>query len=169
MTRMVKQHPVHEPIPAGWRKARQRKSLHQRFSVLIEPVKMTRPGPSEFALHCAVANFLNAVLLPEARLASTESDVAWTTFPAGGGGKARGGKLKRLGLKAGWPDIQLVWRGRFYGIELKQAKGRLSTDQVSTHRKLCHAGAWIVTCRSIEEVGDALRAWGIPTRQRKAT
>ena len=52
-------------------------------------------------------------------------DVLFTAFPAGGGGRVRGAKLKKAGLQAGWPDIQLVYQGRYFGLEVKTQTGRL--------------------------------------------
>jgi len=112
----------------------------------------------EDAFHADVAGWL-AWALP--------APAFWTTFPAGGGGFNRGLRLKRLGLKAGVPDI-LVFRplGRFRaglfagGIELKTDEGRLSEVQVETHELLRAAGFAIAVCRSLGQVKAALAAWG---------
>ena len=113
---------------------------------------------TESALHRAVAQYLSAVLLPP----------AWfTTFPAGGGGKVRGGQLKARGLRAGVPDILIVYEGIARFIELKSDKGRLSPEQKQCHDMLRAAGAWVSVCRSLDHVELALRAWEIPTRVAK--
>ena len=49
--------------------------------------------------------------------------VLFTAFPAGGGGRVRGAKLKKAGLQAGWPDIQLIYQGYYYGLEVKTETG----------------------------------------------
>ena len=110
---------------------------------------------TEDALHAAVAQLLDVALLPPA---------VWTAFPAGGGGAARGGRLKHLGLKAGWPDLIAVHHGRTYGIELKTAKGRLLASQRIMHPILEAAGMRIAVCRSVDDVLAALRTWGLPMR-----
>lgn len=110
----------------------------------------------EFKLHCAVAEYLDLIL---------GRGVWWTTFPAGGGGKARGGRLKSMGLKAGVPDILIIHDGRPLWIELKTPKGRISDVQILTHGDIVNAGGEVVVCRSVEQVEDALRDWSVPLRK----
>lgn len=110
----------------------------------------------EQALHEAVARFLD-IALP--------IDAFWTTFPAGGGGKARGGQLKAMGLKAGVPDILIVWQGLAFWIELKAPRGVLSAEQRLVHDRLAFAGCERpAVCRSVDDVERALRAREIPIR-----
>jgi hypothetical protein len=107
----------------------------------------------ERLLHKAVAAFLDAALPDTWR---------WSTFPSGGGGRVRGAQLKAVGLKAGWPDILILSpEGRWYSIELKAQKGRLSEEQ---DKFATWAGATLQICRSIDQVESALRWWGIPLR-----
>ncbi len=115
---------------------------------------------TEAQLHRAVAEYLDLVLLPPAW---------WSTFPSGGGGKARGGQLKGRGLKPGVPDILLVQRGECFWIELKATNGRLSKAQQDTSGALAAAGCHWTFCRSIEQVAEALKYWGISTRQAALT
>ncbi len=110
---------------------------------------MTRRNHPEDDFHMAVADYLD-LALPE--------DAVWTTIPAGGGGKVRGARLKAMGYKAGWPDLQVVYRGRLICIELKSAKGRLSPAQRAMHERLTLAGALVYTATRIEEVEGFLRA-----------
>jgi hypothetical protein len=116
---------------------------------------MASPAFSEAQLHKAAAQFLDLAL---------PSDAVWTTFPAGGGGKARGGILKAMGLRAGWPDIQILWRDHLYCIELKSAKGNLSPDQRALHERIVFCGGVVVTCRSLHDIYLALQIFGIPCR-----
>jgi hypothetical protein len=112
---------------------------------------------SETALHNAVADFLKTSLLPP----------AWfTTFPAGGGGKARGGKLKRAGLMPGVPDIVICAPpdGRAYWIELKWGQGDTSTAQDDCHAAIKAAGGKVAICWTLDAVKEALRLWDIPVR-----
>lgn len=130
---------------------------------MTAPVTIAAPKRQrhEERLHAAVAGFLNATL---------PAGVWWTTFPAGGGGLRRGAQLKRLGLKAGVPDLLIVHAGRAIFCELKRPKdlvrrkGRASDVQLATHTALTAAGStpWIAT--SIRDVEDCLRAHGVPTR-----
>lgn len=113
-------------------------------------------------LQKAVAEFL--------ALALTDPQTFWTAFPAGGGGKARGGQLKAMGLKAGVPDILVIDRSRALWIELKtQADkatnvraGRHSDPQDVTQEALRMAGCWVITCRSVVEVENVLRSFKVP-------
>ena len=119
---------------------------------------MTRTNP-EARLHRAVATYLTFAL---------PKDAVWTTFPAGGGGTVRGAQLKARGLLAGWPDVQIIYRGKFYGIELKAAQGRLSPEQRACADAVIMAGGYYETIRSIEELQDWLKLVGFPLRARVA-
>jgi len=96
-------------------------------------------------------------------------DAFYSHFPAGGYvlSRAAAGRLYRLGLKRGVPDIVIVYRpNRTLWIELKVPNlGRLSPAQRITHDKLFRAGAPVVTCRSEEEVIAALDKYGVPHRE----
>ncbi len=95
-------------------------------------------------LHMAVAQFLD-LALPE--------DACWTTVEHGGKrGKAEAARLKAKGLRAGWPDILIIYRGRSITIELKAPAGVLSPKQKALHTRLTLAGALVYTARCIEEV-----------------
>jgi hypothetical protein len=115
----------------------------------------------EEALHNAVADYLTvAIKAPD----------WWTTFPSGGGGKVRGGKLKRAGLKAGVPDILIIKgdEGTAHWIELKAKGGTLSDAQKETWPLLTQANCGWQLCRSTEEVQRALEWWGFNIMARAA-
>ena len=114
---------------------------------------MARKAP-ERLLHKAVAAYLQLVLPLRS---------FWTTFPAGGGGAIRGATLKAQGLKPGVPDVLIVYAGLAYWLELKAVKGKTSPQQDATIALLEHAGSPTAICRSIDDVRDALKQWGIPT------
>lgn len=64
-----------------------------------------------------------------------------------------GGRLKKMGLKAGFPDLQVIKESDIFFIELKtkDIKSTTSYKQDALHlvlRKLKHK---IVVCRSLEE------------------
>ena len=121
---------------------------------------MARKNPEQ-RLQIQVANFLRLALRPP---------TVWTAFPAGGGGKIRGAKLKRMGLKPGWPDLIVLHPYELttlvVGIELKAKKGRLSEAQAATCEALWAANARYVECRSLEEVDRCLRRAGVPMHAR---
>ena len=105
--------------------------------------------------HRSVADFL-AVALPR--------DAIWTTFPAGGGGEARGAHLKSVGLVKGWPDVQILWRGLFIGVELKSETGKPSLEQIQVGLAIEKAGGKWFIARSIDDLTRKLTACGVPLR-----
>ena len=123
-------------------------------------MKRRRQNPEQ-VLHMAVADYLTRAL-------SIDDGVWWTTFPAGGGGKVRGAFLKRMGLKAGVPDILIIRDGRAYWIELKAKAGKLSPAQWKSKGDMSQAGSPMHLCRSLDDVQRFLIAWAIPIRARVA-
>jgi hypothetical protein len=108
---------------------------------------MKRP---EETLHRQVAAFLDVVL---------PSDVVWFHCPNGGGrSKAEAGILKAMGVKAGVPDLYILYRGYSLFIELKPPKRYLTQVQKDMAQRLTQAGATVCTCHSLDEVEGALRA-----------
>jgi hypothetical protein len=68
------------------------------------------------------------------------------------------------GLKKGMPDLCFLYDERAFFVEVKTADGKLSQVQVDCHVKLLEqAEVTIVT--SIEDMREALAAWGIHTRE----
>jgi hypothetical protein len=108
--------------------------------------------------HIAAARYLDLAL---------PSHCVWTTFPAGGGGRTRGKILKAMGLKPGWPDIQILVRetaydsirpmSRFIGLECKRLKGGfVSKSQSDAHCAIRNAGGEVYVVRTLEDIYDAL-------------
>ncbi len=127
-------------------------------------VRRRRQNPEQI-LHKAVADYLRVALVPP----------AWfTTFPAGGGGKARGGQLKAMGLMPGMPDLLVFWPGAFasqrftcmLGIELKAARGTTSPAQRAMSGTFQQVHSAIAFCKSIDHVASALAFWSVPHRAR---
>lgn len=117
---------------------------------------MTRRQHPEDDLHIAVKQFLDAAL---------PRDAAWTTVEHGGQRRKReAGRLKTKGLRAGWPDIEIVWHGQAHFIELKAGRQQVSDVQDACHADLVTAGAHVAVCRSVEAVEGTLRGWGLPLR-----
>jgi hypothetical protein len=120
----------------------------------------SRPRQREYALHCAVAAMLERVL---------PLDAWYTSVGHGRRGPKTGAQLRAMGVRAGVPDILIVWRGRAYWIELKAGHGRTQPAQ-----ELCHALLAAAGCpppkvaRSPAGVTAALIEWGLPLRGRIA-
>ena len=184
-SRLVHWRPAHEPAPPGWRKARQRKSHHNRHSVLTEPelaradrrgrgatapssqdaARSTPPGASASRKDrrgALLEDQIHVQVADYLRLALRSPDVWWTTIPAGGGGKVRGALLKRKGYTKGTPDILIVFRGLSHWIEMKRPGEHLTADQEEQHRALRRAGSVTGVCWSVADVYSTICAWGLP-------
>ena len=123
------------------------------------------PALSEDALHKSVANYLTLAL---------PKDAIFHHSPNQGTGRrnvAYRVKLKQMGCRFGWPDIEIIYQGRGYFIELKApgyrmqgkrvGKGYPTKDQKDCHADLRKAGAMVAVCWSLDEVKDCLWGWGI--------
>lgn len=126
-------------------------------SLLREPAKAARRH-LEADLQHAVMEFL-AVALP--------SDAVAHHSPGEGlRGRRAQRDLKRSGHQKGWPDVEIVWRGRVIFVELKAKGGSLQPEQRTMHNRLQYCGADVVTCRSVECVEESLLELGVPLRAR---
>jgi hypothetical protein len=97
---------------------------------------------TEFRLHVACKQFLDMALPVNAVYFHT---------PNAPRSKVTGARLKAMGMKAGVPDICIIYRGDVLFVELKTAKGRLSPAQKDMQMQLASAGAHVMTeCRSVE-------------------
>lgn len=96
----------------------------------------------EAALQRQIVGYLNWALAPP----------AWfTAIGHGGGGEMRGMILKGMGMKAGVPDLLIVYDQRAYFVELKSAKGVLSEAQKEVHAALWRAKTPVAVVRSLDE------------------
>lgn len=114
--------------------------------------------PTESAFQITVAGYLDAFLSPPS---------VWFHIPNGGRrGKIEAARLKKMGVKAGVPDIEIIAEGgRSHFMELKREKGgRLSDAQIAMRQLLIAVGCPWAEARTLEEVKAALDAWGIPLR-----
>lgn len=111
---------------------------------------------SEAQLQAQIASYLSVALPVDARFhhSPSEGKRGWRSQAA----------LKSSGFSAGWPDLEIIWQGRVYFLELKSEKGRVSPAQAECHAGLIAAGASVAIIRSLEEAVSQLRAWGVPLR-----
>lgn len=115
----------------------------------------TRRNRPEEQLHRTVAEYLD-LALPKSAF--------WFHVPNGGArSKAEAGAFKAMGVKAGVPDICILYRGVTHFIELKPKGRYFSPAQKTTMPVLQQAGAkvWPHEARSIEDVQTALAYFGI--------
>lgn len=79
-----------------------------------------------------------------------------------------GGILKGDGMKAGFPDLMLIWRGGIAFIEVKKPGGTLQPEQKSVHQILMSMGWPVAVCKSHDEAYDFLLQCGAPCSARMA-
>lgn len=94
------------------------------------------------------------------------SDYRAFAIPNGGlRNKITAARMKREGVKAGVPDIQIITKsGASALIELKASKGTLS-DAQKEWRDWCGSNAVPhAVCRSVGDVQAALLDWNIPLK-----
>ena len=78
----------------------------------------------------------------------------------------RGAMNKRMGYKAGWPDITIIWKlkdknPRFGFIEVKAPDGVLSDSQKELHPLLVAANIPLAVMRKHDDGMKALKRWGL--------
>jgi hypothetical protein len=81
--------------------------------------------------------------------------------------KFQGAREKRMGAKAGWPDVDIIGPADFppclWLLEVKPEHGRLSEEQAACHDQLKDLGHNVRVVRSIDDVRRAFRDWNLPT------
>ena len=75
-------------------------------------------------------------------------------------------KLKKEGVKAGIPDISLVYKGKYFGIEVKKPKtitpaGTLSYNQKIRISEIEHSGGVVGVVYGVPDLIVLLHKWGI--------
>jgi hypothetical protein len=117
------------------------------------------PPPSEFAVHCLVADTLDRWLMP-----------GWVWFhPANGELREAltAGRLKRMGVKPGIPDFVFIAppNGRLFGFELKRRGQQPGPTQRAMGQRILAAGGYWAWGDSYEKAIAVLKAWGaLPDR-----
>ena len=81
--------------------------------------------------------------------------------PANGGRrtKAEAGIFKALGVRAGVPDLIVVYRAQIFGLELKADSGRLTPIQRQALNDMEVAGARTAVAHSLDEALVTLECW----------
>jgi VRR-NUC domain len=95
------------------------------------------PAPLEFESHCALADLIKRCIHPN-----------WigTHLPFGEHRNIiTAVRLKRMGVRPGWPDFVFVGPGRIVFLELKRKGGRVSEEQrdVFDHLELCGFAVYV--------------------------
>lgn len=109
---------------------------------------------SEHSIHATIADWLNL----HARMMQFQ----WVHIPGGGHmSPAMGARRKRLGARAGTPDLCIVFQGgRLLWLEVKTAKGKLSPSQREFRGECYRLEIPYAVVRSVEDVEKALRIYG---------
>lgn len=82
----------------------------------------------------------------------------------------QGAILKRMGTLAGWPDLIILgptngpWPHIWF-VEVKAKSGSHSTAQDALHEVLKRLGYPVGTARTIDDMRQLARRWGLPTRE----
>jgi hypothetical protein len=111
------------------------------------------PSPSEYQLHCAVADTVRRWIMPGwifTHIASGERRDMVTAA-----------RLKRMGVMPGWPDLLFFGPGRVCWIELKAKGGRLSEAQAAVASHPVAAGHGYLCSDSFDDIIVTLKDWGI--------
>lgn len=89
-----------------------------------------------------------------------QSGLVYWRVPNGPVMHSIGGKMiRKCSPIKGFPDIAGVFpSGKFFAIELKTDKGRLSTEQTEWITKLNMSGAMAIVLRSKEEISEFIGA-----------
>jgi len=120
----------------------------------------------EDALQIATAQYVQMALHPSVIAHHSENERQ---------GARAGAKAKAKGQLAGFPDWVFMWHeGRRFGwaeghtivafIELKSAKGVLSTSQKKFKALADAMDAEYAICRDLTEFVATIKAWGVPHR-----
>lgn len=117
--------------------------------------KLGRQYPED-ALQKALVEYLDWAL---------PDDAVVFAVPNGGKRHVReAARLKGLGVRAGVPDLCIVWRGTALFLELKAGRGVLSQEQRAMIAKLEYCGASVWVVRAVEQAALVLRDHGIKLR-----
>ena len=112
----------------------------------------------EFKIHAAIVEWLTFVLPPDSIVHHSPNE--------GRHNVAYRAKQKRMGMQAGWPDIEILVYHKYFHrpllswgpifLEVKSAKGRVSKAQKEMIKRLDAIGAHCAVVRSIDDTADYL-------------
>lgn len=115
----------------------------------------------EYALHVQISNYLSWVLTEDSYFTTVEN----SNHTGGSVGRTNQIKDKRKGVKAGFPDVLIIFKGLAYLIEIKVPKKDATPIQRAEHEKIRRAGGRVEVAHSLEEIREFLNKYHIPTRE----
>jgi len=135
------------------------------------------PAPSEDGFHITLKKALTyGVASPGF---TSRAGLFWCSHEVRNSGKptiTRSGKRinlegvnrKMRGVVSGFPDVQFVYQGRSYLLELKKPGGKPSHDQIERHAALRAAGCPVAVVDNLRDAIAQMTAWGLPHNLRVA-
>lgn len=123
---------------------------------------MTARAHPEDDFHETLAQILTYGIAPPGVL--SREGVVWLSHENRQNGPREGARRKKRGVVPGVPDVQFVYGGRSYWIELKAPRKYPSPEQVAFHEALRGVGCDVAVARDAGQVVAALNAWSIPHR-----
>lgn len=86
----------------------------------------------------------------------------WWAVPNGGSrNMIEAVNLKRMGVKSGVSDINILHDGRFYALELKTPGGKATKSQIEWQSAVFANGGCAGTTTGLRETEAILRMWGL--------
>jgi hypothetical protein len=112
------------------------------------------PSAPEFHLHCMVADVLDRWLTPGWRFTHIASGELRD--------KVTAARLKRMGVRKGWPDFVLLSpTGHAYFLELKRRGEHLSESQIEFANWCVAHGYPLYVCDDFNSAVATLKDWGV--------
>lgn len=131
------------------------RELREAASTALRGVDLRRP---EEAIQRDTIKLLYAV----------EPECIWAHVPNQRASAIQRMILSGLGVKAGFPDLVFLWRGGGGVMEMKAAKGRLSSEQRAFRDECKRLGIPHEVIREPEAAVRALESWGVGMKRRMA-
>lgn len=70
-------------------------------------------------------------------------------------------RMKGEGVKAGIPDVHILFQSKLYCLEIKTEKGRLSPAQKAVGDQMRAAGAEVAVAKGLDACLAQLKSWAI--------
>ena len=72
-------------------------------------------------------------------------------------------RLKKMGLRPGWPDLEVCYQGTIFFLEIKTPEGRVTPVQKALHTELEAQGFSVTLLRSVDDAQAWLVSQFAPT------
>lgn len=134
-----------------------RKAMSERMTAAeLRASRQARRQDREGPIHRSIIQLLELCLPPDAVYHHSPNELDM----AGPEAARQIAKARKLGTRAGWPDIEILHARRAYFLEVK-ADGGQSEAQKAVERDLWRAGASYAVVRSAAEAEAVLKSWGL--------